>query len=43
MTYKNSLCGINYGGGKGVINAAYCNNEKILGIDSKNSDWTKEN
>jgi len=28
MTYKNSLCGINYGGAKGVINAAYCNNEK---------------
>jgi len=28
MSYKNSLCGINYGGGKAVINSMYCNNEK---------------
>lgn len=28
MTYKNSLCGINFGGGKAVINANYCNGEK---------------
>ena len=28
MTYKNSLCGINFGGGKAVINASYCNGEK---------------
>jgi len=28
MTYKNSICGINFGGGKAVINANYCNGEK---------------
>jgi len=28
MTYKNSICGINHGGGKAVINASVANNMK---------------
>ena len=28
MTYKNSICGINHGGGKAVINASVANNTK---------------